>query len=145
MSNFIQSLIPLLQNMGVALITALVVVYQTRKNNDTVSIKANTELWQAIKDIKVNMAQCQKESGIERDHSIEMINTSITHLDKNMESMKQGLSDSVDCLREEVRAHNKLIDRTYALEKKTDIHDEKIRVASQRINDLEETKNGNRI
>lgn len=140
MSDFIQNLIPLLENVGVALITALVVVYQTRKSNDTAAIRANTELWQAIKDIKVGMAQCKKDSGIERDHSIEMINTSITHLNKNMESMKQGLSDSVDCLRDEVRAHNKLIDRTYALEKKTDIHDEKIRVANHRISDLEENE-----
>lgn len=140
MSDFIQNLIPLLENVGVALITALVVVYQTRKSNDTAAIKANTELWQAIKDIKVNVAQCRKESDTERSHSLEMIGTSITHLNKNMESMKRGLSDSVDCLRDEVRAHNKLIDRTYALEKKTDIHDEKIRVVNHRISDLEENE-----
>lgn len=140
MANFIQNLLPLLQNIGVALITALVVVYQTKKNNDTAAMKANDEIWQAIKDIKTSMAQCRKESDTERSHSLEMIGTSIQHLIENMDSVEKGIGKSVDCLREEVRAHNELIERTYALEKKVDIHDEKIRVANHRINDLEESR-----
>ena len=56
------------------------------------------------------------------------------------DSVEKGIGKSVDCLREEVRAHNELIERTYALEKKVDIHDEKIRVANHRINDLEESR-----
>ena len=91
MANFIQNLLPLLQNIGVALITALVVVYQTKKNNDTAAMKANDEIWQAIKDIKTSMAQCRKESDTERSHSLEMIGTSIQHLIENMDNVEKGI------------------------------------------------------
>jgi hypothetical protein len=40
-------------------------------------------------------------------------------------------------LEEKVNAHNCVIERTYELEKKTDVLSEKINVANHRINDLE--------
>lgn len=40
-------------------------------------------------------------------------------------------------LTERVEKHNKLIERTYELEKKTDVFDEKLKVANHRIDDLE--------
>ncbi len=40
-------------------------------------------------------------------------------------------------LTKQVNEHNKLIDRTYKLEEITAIHDEKIKVANHRIDDLE--------
>lgn len=43
----------------------------------------------------------------------------------------------VEELTKEVKEHNKLIDRTYKLEEITAIHEEKIKVANHRIDDLE--------
>ena len=43
-------------------------------------------------------------------------------------------------LEQKVNQHNNLIDRTYQLETKIDLHEEKIRVANHRISDLEKTK-----
>lgn len=43
-------------------------------------------------------------------------------------------------LEKKVDKHNNLIERTYELEKRTDLQEEKIRVANHRINDLEAKK-----
>lgn len=40
-------------------------------------------------------------------------------------------------LEKRVQAHNNLIERTYKLEERTEIQEEKIRVANHRIEDLE--------
>lgn len=45
-------------------------------------------------------------------------------------------------LEKKVDKHNNLVERTYALERVADLHDEKIRVANHRIDDLE--KGGDR-
>lgn len=41
-------------------------------------------------------------------------------------------------LEKKVQAHNSLIERTYRLEERAQLHEEKIRVANHRISDLEE-------
>lgn len=43
-------------------------------------------------------------------------------------------------LEEKVDKHNNLIERTYELEKRTDLQEEKIKVANHRIDDLEKKK-----
>ena len=43
-------------------------------------------------------------------------------------------------LEEKVNLHNSVIERTYELEKRTEVIDEKIAVANHRISDLEEVK-----
>ena len=40
-------------------------------------------------------------------------------------------------LEKKVQAHNNLIERTYRLEERTELQEEKIRVANHRIDDLE--------
>ena len=40
-------------------------------------------------------------------------------------------------LENKVSEHNNLIDRTYRLEEKTELHEEKLKVANNRIKDLE--------
>lgn len=40
-------------------------------------------------------------------------------------------------LEKKVMAHNNLVERTYALEKRADVYEEKIKVANNRIADLE--------
>lgn len=43
-------------------------------------------------------------------------------------------------LTKKVEKHNNLIERTYELEKKVELHEEKIKVANNRIKDLEGVK-----
>ena len=51
----------------------------------------------------------------------------------------QALTDQrLDQLTREVKQHNGLIDRMYAVEKKADMNEEKIKMANSRIDDLEE-------
>lgn len=50
----------------------------------------------------------------------------------------QALTDQrLDQLTREVRAHNGLVERMYEAEKRIDMHEEKIKVANHRIDDLE--------
>lgn len=44
----------------------------------------------------------------------------------------------IDQLEAKVHKHNNLIERTYELEKRADLHEEKLKVANHRIDDLEE-------
>lgn len=44
-------------------------------------------------------------------------------------------------LEKKVQAHNSLIDRTYRLEERTELQEEKIKVANHRIDDLEKAFN----
>lgn len=46
-------------------------------------------------------------------------------------------------LTKRVDKHNSVIERTYALETKIELHEEKIKVANNRIADLEEEQKGN--
>ncbi len=43
----------------------------------------------------------------------------------------------IEQLEKRVEKHNSLIERTYALEKKNEVYDEKIKVINHRIDDLE--------
>ncbi len=52
------------------------------------------------------------------------------------------LEYKLDELTKKVEAHNNLIDRTYKLEEQVSVHEEKIKVANHRIEDLEKEKKG---
>ncbi len=54
-------------------------------------------------------------------------------LDKELDVMRTELKN----LAGEVRKHNSLVERTYELEKRTEVQEEEIRVANHRIADLE--------
>ena len=45
-----------------------------------------------------------------------------------------------EAMEKKVQAHNNLVERTYQLEKQTEIQEEKIRAANHRITDLEHEK-----
>lgn len=45
-------------------------------------------------------------------------------------------------LEKKVQAHNNLIERTYKLEERTELQEEKLRVVNHRINDLEDFHKG---
>ncbi len=48
-------------------------------------------------------------------------------------------------LEKKVQAHNNLIERTYHLEERTELQEEKIRVANHRISDLEDYHKGGNL
>lgn len=48
----------------------------------------------------------------------------------------------LDELTKQVQKHNSVVDRTYALEERMSVHEEKIKVADHRIDDLEHAVTG---
>ena len=65
-------------------------------------------------------------------------------LDKKSELSDQKIQGEIDVIKSEIRtlsgrveAHNRLIERTYALEKQAGVLEEKVKVANNRISDLE--------
>jgi len=55
-------------------------------------------------------------------------------------STKSLIAYRIGELEKKVDAHNKLIERTYRLEERTEIQEEKIKVANHRIDDLEKER-----
>ncbi len=47
------------------------------------------------------------------------------------------ISDRLEQLEKKVELHNKVVERTYALEDKTNLLEERVKVANHRIDDLE--------
>lgn len=47
----------------------------------------------------------------------------------------------IEQLEKKVDKHNNLVERTYKLEERIEVHEEKIKVANHRIEDLEKPKN----
>lgn len=65
-------------------------------------------------------------------------------LDKQSELSDAKMQGEIDVIKNDIRAlsnrvdaHNKLVERTYELERKSDVHEEQIKVANHRIEDLE--------
>lgn len=65
-------------------------------------------------------------------------------LDKQSELSDTKIQGEIDVIKNDIRAlsnrveaHNKIVERTYELERKSDVHEEQIKVANHRIEDLE--------
>lgn len=65
-------------------------------------------------------------------------------LDKQSEVSDAKIQGEIDVIKADIRTlsnrveqHNKLVERTYALESRADVQDEQIKVANHRISDLE--------
>lgn len=59
---------------------------------------------------------------------------------KNAETSKKNTELTIyriDLLEQKVNKHNNLIERTYAIERRLDVDEEKIKVANHRIDDIE--------
>ena len=70
-------------------------------------------------------------------------------LDKQSEISDQKIHGEIDVikteivqLKDEVKKHNGVVERTYKLEQQSAIHTEQIKVANHRIDDLERGSNG---
>ena len=65
-------------------------------------------------------------------------------LDKQSEVSDAKIQGEIDVIKADIRtlsnrveAHNKLVERTYVLERRADVQEEQIKVANHRIGDLE--------
>lgn len=68
----------------------------------------------------------------------------IAAMDKKSDVTDEKLHGELNVLKADIRtlsnrveAHNKMIERTYELERRADVHEEQIKVANHRISDLE--------
>lgn len=61
----------------------------------------------------------------------------ITHVNSTVQQQIAIIELKIDTLSERVDKHNSVIERTFKLEQQTAVHEEKIRVANHRIDDLE--------
>ena len=64
--------------------------------------------------------------------------------DEQMRQTAAMMEYKLDQLTKKVEAHNNLIDRMYGVERKAEIHEEKLKVANHRIGDLEKYTGCNR-
>lgn len=59
-------------------------------------------------------------------------------LDKSQAVFEAKVTEEIGQLKSQVEKHNNLIERTYELENKVSVHEEKIKVANNRIKNLED-------
>lgn len=64
-----------------------------------------------------------------------LVAIAVTIIESN--STRKLMEYQINELRKSVEKHNNVIERTYCLEKKTEVIDEKIRVVNRKIDDLE--------
>ena len=55
----------------------------------------------------------------------------------DFEVLKASITAEIRSLTKEVEKHNQVVERVYSLETKADVFEEKMKVANQRIDDLE--------
>ena len=75
-------------------------------------------------------------------------NSTIQKIDANSKVADEKIQGEINVLKTDIRtlssrveAHNKVVERTYELERRADVLDEKIKVANNRIGDLERSGN----
>lgn len=75
-------------------------------------------------------------------------NSTIEKIDANSKVADEKIQGEINVLKADIRtlsnrveAHNKVVDRTYELERRADVLDEKLKVANNRIGDLERSGN----
>lgn len=65
-------------------------------------------------------------------------NTDIINI--KFKDMREHLELKIDNLKEQVEKHNKVIERTYSLEERMSVNEEKVKVVNHRVDDLEKEK-----
>lgn len=69
---------------------------------------------------------------------IREVQDDITQINATVQNQISIIDVKLDTLSDRVERHNQVIDRTYALERQTALHDEQIRAAQHRLDNLEE-------
>ena len=117
------SAIPAIISAAAAIIVCLINNHLQRKRDERKSA-AEKERQQAVlkADLTAHLEEVianQNESTSQIHNEIEMIRYQLSELAKHVDK------------------HNNVIERTYELEKRTELQEEKIKVANHRLNDLE--------
>ena len=119
----------------------------------TALITAATTLIVSMGTWQVTMKQARKK---DQDELKALIESYRTELHTRLETLQAEVTDiktsvdkqvslieyKIDGLSKSVERHNGVIERTYSLENRADVLDEKIRVANHRIEDIEKMKGG---
>lgn len=113
------SIIPAVISAAAALIVCLINNRYQRKHDEN------------VREAEKNQQQTNLTAHLEE--IIANQNESTNQIHNEIEMMRYQLSE----LAKHVDRHNKVIERTYELEKHTELQEEKIRVANHRIDDLE--------
>ena len=69
---------------------------------------------------------------------IREVQDDITQINATVQNQISIIDVKLDTLSDRVERHNQVIDRTYSLERQTALHDEQIRAAQHRLDNLEE-------
>lgn len=117
------SVIPAIISAAAAIIVCLINNHLQRKRDES---KRAAEKEQQQADLKADLTAHLKEVIANQNESTSQIHNEI-------EMIRYQLSE----LAKHVDKHNKVIERTYELEKRTELQEEKIKVANHRLNDLE--------
>jgi len=91
----------------------------------------------SLQNLEKSITHTLKEHKEEYMSKIESVETSITNMQAIYQQTVAVMELKIDNLEKATTKHNNLIDRMYAVEKKTDLQEEQIKVANHRINDLE--------
>jgi uncharacterized protein Yka (UPF0111/DUF47 family) len=124
MNEIFANLVPLGQSTFIALLSSIVTVYAVNKTHDVDDLNHRNEIWKKIENMENDQDQFKRESKREREHVVEIVSAEMKMLGHNIQR-----------LTEEVRDHNQLVDRMYLVEKKTDIHDERIKNLERKVCD----------
>ncbi len=106
-------------SLAVAFGTWHVTMKQARK-------KDNDELQKALNDHK---SEITKE--------VRSLQDDLTQVQATVQTQVAVIEEKIDTLSDRVNKHNNLIERMYAVESKTAVQEEQIKVANHRIEDLE--------
>lgn len=117
------SVIPAIISAAAAIIVCLINNHLQRKRDES---KRAAEKEQQQADLKADLTAHLEEVIANQNESTSQIHNEI-------EMIRYQLSE----LAKHVDKHNNVIERTYELEKRTELQEEKIKVANHRLNDLE--------
>lgn len=117
------SIIPAIISAAAAIIVCLINNHLQRKRDES---KRAEEKEQQQADLKADLTAHLEEVIANQNESTSQIHNEI-------EMVKYQLSE----LAKHVDKHNNVIERTYELEKRTELQEEKIKVANHRLSDLE--------
>lgn len=72
------------------------------------------------------------------------VNENVTHVNATVQNQVSIIELKIEELSSRVERHNQVVERTFKLEQECALHEEKIKVANHRIDDLEHKANENK-
>ena len=103
----------------------------------TALISAGVTLFVSIGTWHITMRQYREQNAKMVNGAIDAIKDSVTAYNAEIQQHLAVIDLKIETLSDRVDKHNKVIDRTRVLEKDVAVHEEQIKVANHRIEDLE--------